>query len=87
MSSTLCVTSSRELDGSLSVTVDSSQVLRVRRAIVQSGCRPVGIVRAVPLACGTRVRLLIALRREFIPRVSEAIAAAIEPQSGGGASR
>jgi hypothetical protein len=78
MSSVLRLTPSRELHGSLSVTVDTSQVLRVRRAIIQSRCHPVGIVRAVPLAGGTRVRMLIALRPELIPAVSEAIERAIE---------
>ena len=46
MASTLRLTPSRELHGSLSVTVESSQVLQVRRAIVQSGCHPVGIDNA-----------------------------------------
>jgi hypothetical protein len=78
MPSPLRVTHSRERDGSLSVTVNSSAVLKVRRAIVRSGCHPVGIVKAVPIAGGTRVRLLIASRRELIPRVTEAIARAIE---------
>jgi hypothetical protein len=72
------LTRSRELDGSLSVTVDASQLLRVRRAIVQCPCKPVGIVKAVPLACGTRVRLLIALRPEFVAPVTEAINRALE---------
>jgi hypothetical protein len=64
---------SRELDGSLSVTVETSQLLRVRQAIVQSGCKPVGIVKAAPIAGGTRVRLLIALRPEFVQAVMDAI--------------
>jgi hypothetical protein len=64
---------SRELDGSLSVTVETSQLLRVRKAIVQSGCKPVGIVKAAPLAGGTKVRLLIALRPEFVDRVMDSI--------------
>lgn len=68
---------SRELDGSLCVTVETSQLLRVRRAIVQSGCKPVGIVRATPLACGTKVRLLIALRPEFADRVMDSIVRAL----------
>jgi hypothetical protein len=63
----------RELDGSLSVTVETSQLLRVRKAIVQSGCKPVGIVKAVPLAGGRKVRLLVALRPEFVHQVMDAI--------------
>lgn len=71
--STFRICKSRELDGSLSVTVESSRLLKVRRAIVQCGCEPVGIVKAVPLAGGTKVRLLIALRPESVPRVMDSI--------------
>jgi hypothetical protein len=53
--------------------VDTSQLLQVRRAIVQSGCAPVGIVKAAPLACGTRVRLLIAVRPDHVHKVMESI--------------
>jgi hypothetical protein len=73
---------SREIDGSLCVTVDTSQLLRVRRAIVQCGCKPIGIVKAVPLAGGTRVRMLIALRPEFVAQVMDAIARAVEDRTG-----
>ena len=71
--STFRICKTRDLDGSLSVTVESSQLLQVRRAIVKSGCAPVGIVKAVPLAGGTKVRLLIALRPEFLQPVMESI--------------
>jgi hypothetical protein len=71
--STYRIRQSREVDGSLSVTVETSQLLQVRRAIVQSGCTPVGIVRAVPLACGTKVRLLIAVRPEYVHKVMDSI--------------
>ena len=67
------VSKSRELHGSLSVTVETSQLLQVRRAIIKSGCSPIGIVRAVPLAGGTKARLLIALRPEFVPPVMDTI--------------
>ncbi|HXZ48860.1 MAG TPA: hypothetical protein VEG27_07545 [Usitatibacter sp.] len=80
MHSSLHITPSRERRGSLSVTVDSSQVLQVRRAIVQSGCKPLGIVKAVPLAGGTRVRMLIALRPEFVQPVGEAVRRALCPE-------
>jgi hypothetical protein len=53
--------------------VESSQLLKVRRAIVKSGCTPIGIVKAVPLAGGTKVRLLIALRPEFLQPVMDSI--------------
>jgi hypothetical protein len=66
------LTPSRELGGSLSVTVESRQVLRVRRAIIRSGCPHVGIVRATPIA-GTRVRLLIALNPGDLHTVMDAI--------------
>ena len=71
--STFRICKTRELDGSLSVTVESSQLLKVRRAIVQCGCTPIGIVKAVPLAGGTKVRLLIALRPEFVHPVMDSI--------------
>ena len=77
MESIAHITPSRERHGSLSVTVDSSQVLQVRRAIVQSGCRPVGIVKAVPIAGGTRVRMLIALAPGLAGPVGEAIERAL----------
>ncbi len=76
------VTPSRELHGSLCVTVDSTQVLQVRRAIVQTGCHPIGIVKAVPLAGGTRVRLLIALPPELVRPVGEAVARALDALAG-----
>jgi hypothetical protein len=65
---------SRERSGCLSITVDSCDVLRVRRAIVQSGVHPIAIVKAAPLAGGTRVRMLIALPAQHIGPVQEAIA-------------
>ncbi|HUL96185.1 MAG TPA: hypothetical protein VLT89_09255 [Usitatibacter sp.] len=70
---TFRVCKARDLDGSLCVTVESSQLLQVRRAIVKSGCAPIGIVKAAPLAGGTKVRLLIALRPEFVQPVMDSI--------------
>ena len=67
------ISKARDRDGSLSVTMESSQLLQVRRAIVKSGCAPIGIVKAVPLAGGTKVRLLIALRPEFVQPVMDSI--------------
>jgi len=67
------MTRAHDPDGSISVTVDTSQLLRVRQAIVQSGCKPVGIVRAVPLAGGTKVRLLLALPPEHVEPVMDSI--------------
>jgi len=60
-------------DQSLSVTVETSQLLRVRQAIVQSGCKPVGIVKAEPLAGGTKVRLRVALPPEHVEAVMDSI--------------
>jgi len=80
MRTTVRLTPSRELNGSLSVTVDSSQVLHVRRAIVQSGCHPVGIVKATPIAGGTRIRMLIALPLRFLEPVREAIERVLREQ-------
>ena len=67
------ISKARDFDGSLSVTVESSQLLQVRRAILRSGCTPVGIVKATPLAGGTKVRLLISLRAEFVQPVMDSI--------------
>ena len=72
------ISRARDLGGCLAVTVATSQLLYVRRAIVQSGCEDVGIVKATPLACGTRVRLLIAARPESFARVTESIRRVLE---------
>jgi hypothetical protein len=79
MRTSVRLSASRERNGSLCVTVDSSQVLLVRRAIVRSGLHPIGIVKAVPIAGGTRVRMLIALAPHLIRPVEEAIARALAP--------
>jgi hypothetical protein len=60
--------------------MDTSQLLHVRRAIVQSGCHPVGIVKAVPIAGGTRIRMLIALPLRLLEPVREAIERALAEQ-------
>jgi hypothetical protein len=75
--STYRLSRSRERGGSLCVTVDTSQLLRVRRAIVTCGCEHVGIVKAAPLACGTRVRLLVAVPPKAVQRVMESIRQAV----------
>jgi hypothetical protein len=80
------LTPSRELGGSLSVTVESRQILRVRRAIIRSGCPHVGIVRATPIA-GTRVRLLIALDPEDLHTVMDAIMGEVSSGEFGAAAR
>jgi hypothetical protein len=72
------ISRSRELNGSLCVTVDTSQLLRVRRAIVQCGCEHVGIVKVMRLACGTRVRLVIALEQGSVATVTKAITDAVD---------
>src|SRR5476649_2907995 len=82
--STYRICKTRELDGSLSVTVEISQLLQVRRAIVQCGCKPIGIVKAVPLAGGTKVRLLIALRPEFVATVMDSIMRSVGAGEFGG---
>jgi hypothetical protein len=67
------ITHGRDLGGCLAVTVDTARLLHLRKAIARCGAKDVGIVRATPLACGTRVRLLIAARPESFACVSEAI--------------
>jgi hypothetical protein len=69
---------SRERGGSLAVTVPASQLLLVRRAIVQSGCEHVGIMTASLLACGTRVRLIIAVPPQEVARLQECIRWALD---------
>lgn len=69
----LRLTKSPELGGSLQVTVDSRQLLAVRRAIHRCGCKSLGIVRASRIAGGTRMRMLVALRLEDVARVRRAI--------------
>jgi hypothetical protein len=80
MRTSVRLSSSRERNGCLCITVDSCDVLRVRRAIVQSGLHPIGIVKAAPIAGGTRVRMLIALDPQLIRPVEEAIAKALAPR-------
>ncbi|MGZ5032011.1 MAG: hypothetical protein ACXWAC_02340 [Usitatibacter sp.] len=72
------ISRARDLGGCLAVTVATSRLLHVRRAIVQSGCESVGIVKATPLACGTRVRLLIAARPESFACIADSIRHALE---------
>jgi hypothetical protein len=76
--STYRLSRSRELGGSLSITVRTSELLRVRRAIVRSGCERVGIVKAAPLACGTRVRLLVAVPPGSVATLMDCIMRAVE---------
>ena len=68
----------RELNGSLSVTVDSSRLLHIRRAIVRAGREHVGIVKAASLAGGTRMRLLIACDPKSMHSIMQALAGAMK---------
>lgn len=72
------ISRARDLGGTLAVTVATARLLHVRRAIVQAGCEHVGIVKATPLACGTRVRLLIAAQPESFSRITESIHRALD---------
>ena len=72
------ISRSRERGGSLAVTVPTSQLLLVRRAIVQSGCEHVGIMTASLLACGTRVRLIIAVPPQAVSRLMDRIRHALD---------
>jgi hypothetical protein len=72
------VAPSRSLNGSLVVTVERSRLLRLRKAIVESGCKRVGIVSATPVACGTRMRMLIAMEPQSVPVVMGAIQAEMD---------
>jgi hypothetical protein len=72
------ISRARDLGGSLSVTVKTSHLLQVRRAIVQSGIERIGIVKAVPLACGTRVRLLVAVPPQSVEALMDFIMRAVD---------
>ena len=63
----------RDRDGMLYVTVPSRDVLRVRRAVVSAGCHPIGIVKAAPIANGTRVRMVIAVPAALLREVEESV--------------
>ena len=72
------ISRARDLGGTLAVTVPTSRLLHVRRAILRSGCADVGIVKATPLACGTRVRLLIAAQPGSFEAIAESIHRALD---------
>src|SRR5471030_105253 len=64
---------------SLPLVVDECDVLRVRRAVIQSAGGKVEIVRCVPIRNSTKVRLTIELRAgaidETIQRIMQSIKA------------
>lgn len=51
-----------EQKAALSVTVESADVLRVRRAIFQVGGESVGILKAAPIPYSTKVRVFISIK-------------------------
>lgn len=67
----------RDLNGSLLVSVERSKLLRVRKALFHCGRAHVGIVRATPLAGGTRMRLVIAMDPESMSILEDAILSAV----------
>jgi hypothetical protein len=71
--STYRLSGDRSRGGSLTVTVDVAKLLLVRRALFQSRIPGIGIVKAAPLACGTRVRLMIAVPPQSLRDAMEAI--------------
>jgi hypothetical protein len=59
--------------GALSVTVESTDVLCVRRAIFQAGGESVGILKAAPIPHSTRVRVFISMRLGALESIMTAI--------------
>jgi hypothetical protein len=57
----------------ISVTVESSDVLRVRRAIFQAGGESIGILKAAPVPHSTRVRVFIDMKLAALESIMTAI--------------
>ena len=70
------LTKGRDPSGSICVTVATTRLLHVRRAIVQARITNVSIMKATPLACGSRVRLTLTVPVAAIQQLMERIAIA-----------
>lgn len=58
---------------SLAVTVESADVLRVRRSIFDSAAGSVGILKATPVPHSSRVRLVIHARATAVQEITNAV--------------
>ena len=70
---TLRLVGSGDQKAALSVTVESTDVLRVRRAIFQAGGGSVGILKATPLPHSSRVRVFIGMKLGALESIMTAI--------------
>jgi hypothetical protein len=71
--STLRLVGSDDHKAALSVTVESTDVLRVRRAIFEAGGESVGILKAAPIPHSSRVRVFISMRLGALESIMTAI--------------
>jgi hypothetical protein len=71
--STLRLVGSGDHKAVLSVTVESTDVLRVRRAIFQAGGGSVGILKAAPVPHSSRVRVFIGMKLGVLESIMTAI--------------
>ena len=71
--STLRLVDSGDHKAVLSVTVESTDVLRVRRAIFQAGGGSVGILKTAPVPHSSRVRVFIGMKLGVLDSIMTAI--------------
>lgn len=71
--STLRLVGSGDHKAVLSVTVESTDVLRVRRAIFQTGGGSVGILKTAPVPHSSRVRVFIGMKLGVLESIMTAI--------------
>ncbi len=71
--STLHLVGSSEQKAALSITIESTDVLRVRRAIFQAGGGTVGILKAAPIPHSSKVRVFISMRLGALESIMTAI--------------
>jgi hypothetical protein len=57
----------------LSVTVESTDVLRVRMAVFQSGGKSVGILKVAPVPHSSRVRMFVGTKADAVELIMTAI--------------
>jgi hypothetical protein len=71
----------------LSVTVESTDVLRVRKAVFQSGGKSVGILKVTPVPHSSRVRLFVGTRADAVDLIMTAIMGSVSACEFGRISR
>jgi hypothetical protein len=76
--STLRLVGSGDHKAVLSVTVESTDVLRVRRAIFQTGGESVGILKATPVPHSSRIRMFIGMKHVVLESIMIAIMRSVD---------